>query len=65
MELDPAQIPTMQPKDRTFKWGPVFDQESKESWLNVNGSLAGLNNIADAARLVEALMPPADTYPSK
>jgi glycosyltransferase involved in cell wall biosynthesis len=64
LEFDEASIPPMQAADRTYMWGPVLNAQTKESWLNVNCGMAGVTDIAQAARLVDALLPPAETYPA-
>lgn len=60
--LDPAAIPPKKPKERKFVWGPAVNEDKSIPVLSVNGNLAGLRNIADAAGIIEALLPPADSF---
>lgn len=60
--LKPEDIPAKAPVDRKRVWGPVLDEEGKLSRLRMNGELARVSDIAGAASLVEAVMPPAESY---
>ena len=65
VELDMTKVPEKQPIERRLNWGPAIGQNTNESVLNVNGELAGVRHVADAARLIEALLPPVATYPEQ
>lgn len=60
--LDPVAIPPKQPKERRPYWGPAVNQDKSVASLTVNCDLAGVYNVAEAARLIESLLPPADLY---
>ena len=61
--LDPVAIPPKQPKERRPYWGPtVINKDKSVTSLTVNCDLAGVYNVAEAARLIESLLPPADLY---
>lgn len=60
--LDPVAIPAKLPKDRRSYWGPSVNQDNSVPSLTVNCDLAGVYNVAEAARLIESLLPPADRY---
>lgn len=60
--IDPAAIPAKLPKDRRPYWGPSVNQDNSLPNLTVNCDLAGVYNVAEAARLIESLLPPADRY---
>lgn len=57
VQLNPAAIPPMKPKNRMRYWGPMVNEDKSVSFT-VNGELAQLRNIEDAARLADALTPP-------
>ena len=59
IELDPDEIPPMEPVERRRGWGLELNQDSSLAKLRVNCDLAGVHHIADAARLVDALLAPA------
>lgn len=59
IELDPADIPPREAIERRRGWGPSLNQDSSLAKLCVNCDLAGVHHIDDAARLVDALLPPA------
>jgi glycosyltransferase involved in cell wall biosynthesis len=59
IELDPADIPPREAIERRRGWGPGLNQDNSLAKLRVNCDLAGVHHIADAARLVDALLPPA------
>lgn len=60
--LDPVTIAAKLPKDRRSYWGPSVNEDKSVSFLTVNCDLAGVYNVAEAARLIESLLPPADRY---
>jgi len=59
IELAPADIPPREAIERRRGWGPALNQDSSLAKLCVNCDLAGVHHVADAARLVDALLPPA------
>lgn len=59
IELDPADIPPRESIERRRGWGLELNQDSSLANLRVNCDLAGVHHVADAARLVDALLPPA------
>lgn len=63
--LDAREIPEKELRERRLTWGPALSENEGESVLNVNGEFAGVRNIADAARLIEALLHPVVTYPGQ
>lgn len=62
MELAPGAIPSMQPRQRVSTWGPTAGANNSITGLGVNCDLAGVHHIADAARLVDALLPSLAGY---
>ena len=60
--LDPVAIPAKLPRDRRAYWGPSVSEDKSVATLTVNCDLAGIYNVAEAARLIESLLPPADRY---
>lgn len=60
--IDPASIPPVQVRPRRPSSGPIADEKGNLTSLAVNGNLAGLQNIHDASRLAEALVPELDTF---
>ncbi len=60
VKLKPSDIPPKQAKDRRPHWGPVVNQDGTVSYLNVNCDIAGVNQIAAAAQLTEALLRSAE-----
>ncbi len=61
VKLDPSLVPPKVPIERKPSWGPESHTDNRVS-LAVNGDLAGLRNIEDAGRLVEALQYPVADY---
>lgn len=60
--LGAADIPPMRPAVRERRWGPVVRNGRLDGqW--VNGDLAGVHDIAAAARLVDGLLLPLDWDP--
>jgi hypothetical protein len=60
VKLGPGDIPPKQAKRRVYIWGPgISEDKSMVGALGVNGELAQIHNIADAARMVEAIIPAA------
>jgi glycosyltransferase involved in cell wall biosynthesis len=60
VKLGPGDIPPKQAKQRVYIWGPgISEDKSMVGALGVNGELAQIYNIADAARMVEAIIPAA------
>lgn len=62
MAIDPASIPPKAFGEKPSGWGPMVDREGHIDGLSVNCDLAGAFDVAAAARLVEALSPPADSF---
>lgn len=62
VKLDPSAIPPKQPKERKLCWGPGMNEDNSVAYLSVNCDLAGVYHVADAARLIDSLLPPADLY---
>ncbi len=60
--LDPSAIPPRQSVSRQPVSGPCLDENGRLTSLAVNGSLAGLRNVQDAARLAEALVPALELH---
>ena len=59
VKLNMDAIPKMEPKDRTPNWG-VHEKDGRVHYLSINGDLARLRHIGDAANLVEAILFPID-----
>jgi len=59
VELDAMDIPPREAIERRRSWGPTVNQDNSLAKLRVNCDLAGVHHVADAARLVDALLPPA------
>jgi hypothetical protein len=62
MQINPGEIPARQPRSERPVWGPIPNANGEIDRIGVNCDTAGIDNIADAARLVEALMPPIETF---
>ncbi len=62
MPLDAGAVPARQASARKVSWGPIVNNDGEIDCIGVNGDLAGVDDIAGAARLVEALMPPLDSF---
>jgi glycosyltransferase involved in cell wall biosynthesis len=62
MQINPGEIPARQPRSERPVWGPIPNADGEIDRIGVNCDTAGIHNIADAARLVEALMPPIETF---
>lgn len=61
--LDPASVPPKVFREKLTDWGPVRNPDSKEiTHIVVNSEIAAIRNVADAARIVEAIMPPAESF---
>jgi glycosyltransferase involved in cell wall biosynthesis len=59
VRLAPADIPAKQPIARKREWGPAVNDNKVIGQLGVNCDLAKAFNIAEAAQLVEAILPAA------
>jgi glycosyltransferase involved in cell wall biosynthesis len=57
VKLAAGDIPARQPKERQLIWGPDVSQDGIIAKLGVNCELAQVFNVADAARLIEAILP--------
>lgn len=62
MRLDAGEIPARQPRAPKASWGPIANQDGEIDCICVNCDLAGVSDIAGAARLVESMMPPLDRF---
>jgi glycosyltransferase involved in cell wall biosynthesis len=62
IRVDRNTVPPKQPRQRKMAWGPHLSGDGTVPFLNVNGNLAGLSNVAGAACLIEALLPAAEGY---
>ena len=62
VSLDPSLTPARVPRERKPSWGPGPGPDNRGVRLTVNGDLAGLRNIEDAARFIESLQRPLDDY---
>jgi glycosyltransferase involved in cell wall biosynthesis len=60
MAIEPGAIPHRATGEPPAFWGPT--QQGPVKGLSVNCELAGVSDVAAAARLVDALMPPAETF---
>lgn len=60
--IDSSKIPPRQPRARYRPRGPITDNDGKLAIMAVDGDLARLQNVHDAAWLAESLMPLLDTY---
>ena len=58
--LAASQIPEKKSFTRTRTWGPTRNPDGTFAQWTINGDLAGLQHIADAARLVDAVLTPAE-----
>ena len=58
--IDPATIPPRQPKERRLYWGPSVNPDGSVPFISVNGDLAGIHDVAAAARMVDALLIPVE-----
>ena len=52
-----AEIAPPKPVDRTRRWGPAFNEQQVIGQIGIDCDLAGARNVAEAARLVEAILP--------
>ena len=57
VEISPSDIPAKQPRSRRRVWGPIVGADRAVTGLAINCDSAGIYHIADAARLIDALMP--------
>lgn len=62
MAIEPGSIPPKAFGEKPSGWGPMVNQHGQIDGLSVNCDLAGAYDVAAAARLVEALSPPADSF---
>jgi glycosyltransferase involved in cell wall biosynthesis len=62
MHLDAAEIPAKQSRQQKAAWGPIVNPDGEIDRICVNCDLAGVEHIAGAARLVESLMPPLESF---
>lgn len=62
MAIEPKSIPPKAFGEKPSGWGPMVDQHGHIEGLSVNCDLAGAFDVAAAARLVEALSPPAESF---
>jgi glycosyltransferase involved in cell wall biosynthesis len=62
MRLEAGEIPAKLARAQRAAWGPMPNQDGEIDRICVNCDLAGVNDIAGASRLVEALMPALDTF---
>ena len=60
--IAPESIPPRQDRVRRPSSGPDTDQSGRLTSMAVNGDLAGLQNVFDAARMAEAIVPSLDTF---
>jgi glycosyltransferase involved in cell wall biosynthesis len=61
--IDPATIPPKEHREHPTGWGPLRKDGSGEiHQIVVNTEIAGIRHVADAARFIDAIMPPAETY---
>jgi hypothetical protein len=62
LSIKPAAIPARRPLLRRPQFGLLKDQNGRIAAIGVNGALAGLRNVRDAAWLADALMPGMDMF---
>lgn len=62
MDIDADCIPPREMGEKPSGWGPIIDEHGQIEGLSVHCDLAGAFDVAAAARLVEALSPPAATF---
>jgi len=62
MRIEPGDIPARRPRTERPLWGPIPNSDGEIDHIGVNCDIAGVHDIAAAARLVEAMMPPADSF---
>ena len=62
VRLAPGDIPARQDRPRIASWGPNRTPEGAVPSILVNCDLIGASNIVQAARIAEAMLPPADQY---
>jgi glycosyltransferase involved in cell wall biosynthesis len=62
ISVSPSEIPVKKEKQRRQTWGPALKDDINASRLIVNCALAGPKDVAGAALLVDALLPPAAAY---
>jgi len=60
--LDPARIPEKVMRPRVTDWGPSLGADGGIARLTVNCDLAGASDVAQAARIADALLPPWERY---
>jgi glycosyltransferase involved in cell wall biosynthesis len=60
--LQASEIPERKLFTRTRVWGPTPNPDGTFSEWTINGDLAGLRHIGDAARLVEAFLTPDQSF---
>ena len=62
IRIAPGDIPARAEKTRLRGWGPHQNAEGAVPRIVVNCDLAGASNVAEAARIVEGMLPPADRF---
>lgn len=62
VKLDAEKIPPMQPFTRHRYWGPGTNPDGSLRHLAINGDLAGVHHVEDAAKLFESIVPPVETF---
>jgi len=60
--IDPTTVPARQFKNREMIWGPIADKDGCVQYVQINGDLAGVSDIAGASRLIHSLTPRPDRY---
>jgi glycosyltransferase involved in cell wall biosynthesis len=60
--IAPGDIPPRKPARWSGKWGPMRDRDGTIAGVCVNCDLAGVSDVAAAARLAESLMPPVKAF---
>jgi hypothetical protein len=62
LRLEAGEIPAKLPRARKASWGPMPNEDGEIDRICVNCDLVGVQHVAGAARLVESLMPPLDSF---
>lgn len=62
VKLDAAEIPPKEQRVYKSTWGPMAPGDKGWTQLAVNCELASVDNVAAAARLADALLPPVESY---
>jgi len=62
IHVDRATLPPRETRERRLTWGPAATANGAINFITVNGELANVRTVADAGRIIDALLPPIEFY---